>query len=288
MKKILLIKTTMNDFSNHVYEGIYDDVVDLKELKGIHTIASDETIFAINQKMISRDTQNIYFLGNGNYHHLTLAVMYTYTIPFTLIVFDHHNDALPLSYLGFTSCGSWIKDAIAQIKTMKEVIVIGVSKENTPIEAIEDNLNVRYVTPETFTEKTMDSLFESILTEHIYISVDRDVFSTDVVSTNWDQGTMSLEQVTKTIAYLTDRHTLIGGDVCGDMEWDFRTAHHERFHTERRQARNTNQVLLVLLRKALKEEQSSSKRRGMKRSPFKRQRDVIQQIRKFHAKKPET
>src|SRR5207244_477510 len=60
--------------------------------------------------------------------------------------------------------------------------------------------------------------------EPIYLSIDKDVLSADVVSTNWDQGSMRLDELTSAIRPFRER--IIGSDVTGDVS-SYR--YHSRF-----------------------------------------------------------
>ena len=68
--------------------------------------------------------------------------------------------------------------------------------------------------PETYAEKHIPGA--------VYLSIDKDVLSTNVVRTNWDQGCFDLEHVRELIKALKGR--LIGSDITGEV-----SVHH--FHT---------------------------------------------------------
>ena len=54
------------------------------------------------------------------------------------------------------------------------------------------------------------------IAEPLYISIDKDVLDTNSARTNWDQGTLSLDEM-KRILYLIMKHEqVIGIDVCGE------------------------------------------------------------------------
>ena len=53
--------------------------------------------------------------------------------------------------------------------------------------------------------------------EAIYISIDKDVLSPNYARTDWDQGTMTLEELTRTIKKLASEYRIIGVDVCGEL-----------------------------------------------------------------------
>lgn len=49
-----------------------------------------------------------------------------------------------------------------------------------------------------------------------YLSLDKDVFTTAAVDTNWDQGRLTLEQFQKITSCLFNRQTVLGVDICGE------------------------------------------------------------------------
>jgi hypothetical protein len=49
----------------------------------------------------------------------------------------------------------------------------------------------------------------------VYLSIDKDVFSTNVVRTNWDQGCFDLDNVRQLIEAF--RGKLIGSDITGEV-----------------------------------------------------------------------
>jgi arginase family enzyme len=51
----------------------------------------------------------------------------------------------------------------------------------------------------------------------VYISVDKDVLSEKDAATNWDQGSMTLDQLLMLIRCLKQHRTVIAADVCGEL-----------------------------------------------------------------------
>ena len=63
---------------------------------------------------------------------------------------------------------------------------------------------------------------EKNIPDAVYLSIDKDVFSTHVVRTNWDQGCFELDHVRQLIEALKGK--LVGSDITGEV-----SVHH--FHT---------------------------------------------------------
>ena len=64
----------------------------------------------------------------------------------------------------------------------------------------------------------------------LYISIDKDVLSEDVLKTNWDQGNMSLEAFYEIFDQLITDNEIIGIDICGEDEPDRNAAANELFN----------------------------------------------------------
>ena len=54
--------------------------------------------------------------------------------------------------------------------------------------------------------------------EKVYISIDKDVLSPDYARTDWDQGTMTLDELFASIRDISLKHKIIGVDVCGEVK----------------------------------------------------------------------
>lgn len=50
----------------------------------------------------------------------------------------------------------------------------------------------------------------------LYISIDKDVLSQNVIQTDWDQGSMQLIEFKILLAYLFKNSQTIGIDICGE------------------------------------------------------------------------
>ena len=50
----------------------------------------------------------------------------------------------------------------------------------------------------------------------LYISLDKDVLSEEVLSTNWDQGSMREEELTLILKELCKTRRIIAFDICGE------------------------------------------------------------------------
>lgn len=244
---VTLINTKHQDILQNVYEGLYEKIVDISDLSGINPICSKENVERIDKRINIISDADVHFLGNGNFHYLTLPLLKRIDNPFTLIVFDHHNDAGKLEFSGFTSCGSWINDVVRSLPMVQKVVVIGVGEKDEKV-MVESHREI----VETISENQLDFLEDflqgdTIPTQDVYISIDRDILSTAEVQTNWNQGTIMVEQLKKAIELVSKQHRVVGADVCGDLDWDYSMTQQIDMKKARNQAYQVNKVLFSLL-----------------------------------------
>lgn len=156
-------------------------------------------------------------MDTGNYHYITYLLLDQIKEDFSLILFDHHPDMKPSAFGDLLSCGNWLKKALDQIPYLKEVILIGVSKEL--VDSIEDKYLERVV---IYNEQLVADHYEwvefamSNIHYPIYISIDKDVIDEKEVETNWDQGHLALGQLEYAYHKLITKFKVIGVDVCGE------------------------------------------------------------------------
>lgn len=166
MMSVTLIKAKHQDILQNIYTGLYQKIVDTSDISRIITIFSKKTVVRITQRFDIISDSTIHFLGNGIFHYLTLLLLKKYSRPFTLIIFDYHNDAGK----------EHGKEMIDSHKDLIEVI-----SENE-LDYLTSLLNKH-----------------TIPTEDIYISLNRDILSETEVQTNWNQGTLLVEQLKRAI-----------------------------------------------------------------------------------------
>ncbi len=130
------------------------------------------------------------FLDNGNYHYMTRILASYVDEPFDLITFDHHSDDQSPAFGGIKSCGSWRRDITAENHRLESSMLVQRYDE-----------------------------FDAVYTPSelpLYISIDKDILSDKVLTTNWDQGDMTLEQLFELLDRLIREREIIAVDVCGE------------------------------------------------------------------------
>lgn len=190
----------------------------------------------IRQRLSRRGQKGITFVGSGDYHYVSYALLSEIEQPFSLILFDNHSDMLDSPSQNLLSCGSWVKNALS-MPNLKKVIVIGAHPSS--FSEIPDMLRSKVIftpysshtklaadiqTTSSIAAQGIVQITKTILsllpTEHIYISIDKDVLSKKDVLTNWDQGQMSLFELLTSLEILIRKKSVCGVDVCGEMPAD--------------------------------------------------------------------
>ena len=181
----------------------------------------------------SISTPSIHFFDNGNYHYMSKLWTDQIQEPFDLVVFDHHPDMQPPRFEGILSCGGWIKEVLDHNKLVQNVIVIGVADHL--VEEIQEDLSqanaaeilsrVTFIRESELTAVTLEgrSPDRVHLTSHttpVYLSIDKDALNTQEAATNWDQGSLTFEQLAETLQTLAQNRKILGIDICGERARD--------------------------------------------------------------------
>lgn len=184
-------------------------------------------------------------MGSGDYHHMSLMLIERLKSQLKpkqqiqVVIFDNHPDNM--RYLFGIHCGSWVSYA-AKLPFVSHVHVIGITSpdigvfhawENRLSPLIKNKLtywcmdvNVGWAKllgiQNAFLKfKSPNDLIKSFIAEQyqdnspVYLSIDKDVLSEDVVKTNWDQGKLKPYHLFDVISALNER--IIGSDICGEI-----------------------------------------------------------------------
>lgn len=184
------------------------------------------------------------FTGSGDYHHLSLLLLramerdFPPPEPVDLIICDNHPDAM--RYPFGLHCGSWVSHAAA-MACVRHVHVLGIcSPDITLAHAWENRLTPFFRRKLTYwsvnrraswlgligrgefcrTFPSADALLDAFLpvaeaSSRVYLSLDKDVLSPDIIRTNWDQGVFMEAHLAALAAAC--RGKLRGADICGEV-----------------------------------------------------------------------
>lgn len=215
--------------------------LDCRGIQGTDCYCDEEGGAALGKLIAAFSPYGLHFLDSGNYHYLTKLWTDRIREPFSLVLFDHHTDMQPPMFEGLLSCGGWVKKMLDTNPFLQKVLIAGVPESEAvkvrservltiseewmafglrafePVQAL--FCSGQSVGVQSLSEYgTCDSEDRQSSDIPIYISVDKDVLSKDFASTNWDQGSLTLELLSGAIAMLLDCFNVIGMDVCGEPD----------------------------------------------------------------------
>jgi hypothetical protein len=187
------------------------------------------------------------FLGSGDFHHVTLALLRRLQQPFNLLVLDKHPDwvgGMPLLH-----CGTWLHHA-AQLPNLQHVYHLGGDLDfdnayrwlaprhqletgkivaipacrtyrtgfwrNLPHEPLLPPLGSR-LTPDRL-QRLCEPHLENLQRWPLYVTLDKDVMTATESTVNWDSGQLRLEEVNLILDFFqrASCNPLLGMDVVGD------------------------------------------------------------------------
>ncbi len=179
--------------------------------------------------------------GSGDFHHLSWPLIERCAAhgPFQVVVLDNHPDNMRFPF--GVHCGSWVR-RVAALECVSHVHVVGITSsdigfahawENSLLPLLRGRLtcwstgvDVRWAATlglsgwfRSFAD--IDALVATFVAEQerspapTYLSIDKDVFASDLVRTNWDQGRMRLDHATALISAL--RAGIVGSDINGEV-----------------------------------------------------------------------
>lgn len=189
--------------------------LDLRELSGTYGFCDDVAATTIRKAIADEDAAGLHFLDNGNYHYLSLFFLEKIATPFELILFDHHSDAGEPAFGGLLSCGDWVRAATQTCENLKHVIAVGPDAAQQKL--VDDATKSKILFLDEAADLT-DALAEN--DRPVYISLDKDVLSKEVLPTDWDQGDMRATQLFADFAQIKKSRRILGMDICGEAAAD--------------------------------------------------------------------
>ncbi len=195
--------------------------LDFRNLQGVNGYCEPRAMEEIREKIQELSYEGIHFLDSGNYHYLSKFWLEKIEEPFSLLVFDNHTDMQEAAFFGLLSCGSWVKDQLDTNDFLKEVCVLGPSRQAFEECSREDRRRIREIPAE---ESEKAKLLEDFLERNsqlpLYLSIDKDLLSTEAARTNWDQGEISLSSLLSWIRQAFEKRYILGADICGENPQD--------------------------------------------------------------------
>ncbi|WMJ74645.1 arginase family protein [Cytophagaceae bacterium ABcell3] len=166
------------------------------------------------QSFIDRINTGITFLGSGNYHYLSYFLIKKIKEPFSLILIDHHSDAITSDFL---HCGNWVAKALESNPLLISVLMIGVhDRYPNLLKSQSFSDKIIYIPTSELNCSLLPKLNALTPTLPLYISIDKDALKDESAKTDWDHGCMTLAQLSD-ILHTLRKHTIVGVDICGEL-----------------------------------------------------------------------
>lgn len=208
---------------NHIYEeqDFYENenykMIDLTGLKNISRYCENGNLSLLRKKINTYNRAKINFIESGNYHYISYLFLERIEEPFTLVLFDHHTDMQRPIFNELISCGSWVRKSLDNNKYLKQVIIIGAKK--TLAKGIDKEYKEKVICiseEDIKNNKIEGDFFSTNLKYPVYISIDKDVITKNECITDWDQGSLTIDQIEYICNNIKSVRDIVGADVCGE------------------------------------------------------------------------
>ena len=217
MKTDKIIIMNFSDIYNdqNFYKHTKYQFLNCRDIMETNCICSENAEKQLNQIIKNKPHDAIHFIDSGHYNYFTKIWTDEIEKDFVLIVFDHHFDMQISNLNENLNCGNWIIKALNN-NHLKRVILIGLNFNDNDLKIKKKYSKVTIFDIEELTKKRITNEIKNIIKEYpIYISIDEDVMSSNIIKTNWSQGSMSQKTLFKLLRELIINYETIGLDICG-------------------------------------------------------------------------
>lgn len=191
------------------------------------------------------------FLGSGDFHHLTLAILEEIYCPFVLLVFDNHLDC-SYPYPKY-ACGNWLYHAAA-LPGCQKIIHVGSTEKYGLLRkllGLRPLFRLQKLRLLPIDSNKDEQVFDAFLSARdeivktglpVYVSIDKDALPAKDAPSDWDNGVLSLGSLRQMLGMVQERLEILGADITGEYgayynypgyplkrlvaRWDHPTARH--------------------------------------------------------------
>lgn len=194
------------------------------------------------------------WLGSGDFHHVTALIVSLLTKarqkPVTIVHFDNHPDWV--KHADGIHCGSWVSHVL-ETSIAERVVSLGMTSRDLawpefkgadlkhivskrlvvfprdppssyvarcygdgPAHTCRSGRIVWTSFPKDPADDGDIGVLRTIETDDIYITIDKDALTGTDATTNWDQGTLGLDDLLSWLGALMSRYRILGVDIVGD------------------------------------------------------------------------
>ena len=220
MIDIRIIITDMNDtYPENMAEMIGaegEEVLRLsmKDVQGRNMYCTDEAFEEIKGRLsdIPDSEKGTHFIDTGNYHYMSRIYTSFIDFKYDLILFDNHTDMQQAGFGDILSCGSWALEVLEKDEHLSSLSIFGPASFEDGGEECRLEYGGRIITGRTYRGKGYEEKAFPL-----YLSVDKDILDRKFCITNWDQGNLSLDELTEFLKQVSAGREIIGADICGGI-----------------------------------------------------------------------
>ncbi len=183
-------------------EGFHTpQTVSLRDVEGTCCYCDPVSSYIIRSRIAPYGYDGIHWIDGGDYHYASLFFLEMIPRRFSLLLYDNHSDD------GEGAFGGTILSCGNWVRYAQKLPKWREDSPDIPV----------------------------------YISIDKDILSTDYARTNWDQGKMTLDELCERIKDVASRRKILGVDICGEI-----APHQGATYEDLQINRRTNEVLREL------------------------------------------
>ena len=191
--------------------------IDCRDIEGKDLICSEEAQKELSARMRTCSPEGIHFLDSGNYHYLTKLWTDRLSVPFSLILIDHHTDIRREAFDGELTCGNWVRVMLETNSNLRKVVIIGPTESQRSTIDAAYRSRVQFISEESLLSEAGWKTFSNThLNEPVYISIDKDLLDQEDAITDWDQGDVTLADLLRLLDIIFKNEKVIGMDICGE------------------------------------------------------------------------
>lgn len=189
---------------------------DCSDIIGTNCYCDEDAQTLLRQRMAPYSAAGIHFIDSGNYHYLSKLWIEKLQESFSLVVYDHHSDMQLPRFEGVLSCGGWIRALLEENQWLQRVYIIGAAASQKVQAHGYENRLIYIPEEEANLFPQLGKIFSLTREKKIYLSIDKDVLAPSEVRMNWDQGSLTMENLKRQLKIILQEAEVIGVDICGE------------------------------------------------------------------------
>lgn len=222
----------------------------------VRYLATRGAMRGLERRLDPAHRNRLTLMGSGDFHHVTASLLRPFDGPLSLVVFDAHPDwdrtspwpccgswivealrmpnikKIVMVGLGHADIRGW-RVNVGPVSALRSGRIAfypqdypqsqtwGGRTQTVHCAKFQSRRGVTKIIWNTAAandwETLMEEVIESLPTDAVYVSVDKDCLTREYATTNWEPGGLTLAEVCRAVEMIRHRKTMIGADVTG--EW---------------------------------------------------------------------